>query len=134
MNDQDEPAQSQKGWSTLIGDLSVLQLDKIIEELKRLRVEGSSEKEIGEHLKTHYRSIDGVSKTKIYRLSLGLTPKDDLLPEQIANEVETDDPTSREIELKEADQRFQPGAVIFVDQQRWVVIATKDRQLRIKSV
>jgi urease accessory protein UreE len=134
MNDQNESVQSAKGWSTLIGDFSVLQLDKVIEELKRLRSEGSSEEEIAEHLKTHYRLIDGDSKKKIYRLSLGLTPRDDLTSEQIAGEVETDDPNGREIELKEADERFQPGTVIFLDQKRWVVIATKDRQLKLKSV
>ncbi len=134
MSDQDESAQSEKGWSTLIGDLSVLQLDKIIEELKRLRSEGSSEEELTEHLKTHYLSIDDDSKTKIYRLSLGLTPKDDLTSEQIVHEIETDDPSSREIELGEAGSRFQPGMVIFLDQKRWVVIATRDRRLKLKNV
>ncbi len=134
MNDQNESVQSAKGWSTLIGDLSVLQLDRVIEELKRLRSEGSAEEEIAEHLKTHYRLIDADTKKKIYRLSLGLTPKDDLTSEQIAGEVETDDPNSREIELEEADERFKPGTVIFLDQKRWVVIAAKDRQLKLKNV
>jgi len=134
MNDQNESVQSAKGWSTLIGDLSVLQLDRVIEELKRLRSEGSAEEEIAEHLKTHYRLIDADTKKMIYRLSLGLTPKDDLTSEQIAGEVETDDPNSREIELEEADERFKPGTVIFLDQKRWVVIAAKDRQLKLKNV
>jgi len=57
-----------------------------------------------------------------------------LTSEQIAGEVETDDPNSREIELEEADERFKPGTVIFLDQKRWVVIAAKDRQLKLKNV
>jgi len=71
MNDQNESVQSAKGWSTLIGDLSVLQLDRVIEELKRLRSEGSAEEEIAEHLKTHYRLIDADTKKRFTGFLLG---------------------------------------------------------------
>ena len=75
-----------EGLNTLVSQLSFLQLEKMVAAVQQRRAEGASERDLQNHINSRYVEFDEISREKIYQLSLGITPKDDIVPGNVSEE------------------------------------------------
>ena len=113
-----------EGLNTLVSQLSFLQLEKIVAAVQQRRSEGASERDLQNHINSRYMEFDEISREKIYQLSLGITPKDDLVAGDVSEESELDK-TALKLVLKSVDSRIHEGSIVYYHQKRWVVVETK---------
>ena len=113
-----------EGLNTLVSQLSFLQLEKIVAAVQKRRSEGASERDLQNHINSRYVEFDEISREKIYQLSLSITPKDDIVPGDVAEESEIDK-TALKVVLKSVDSRIHEGSIVYYHQRRWVVVEAK---------
>ena len=122
-----------KGWNTLVADVAILQVERIASKLKELRSQGVSPEELRRYLATHFEDIDPNSQEKIFDLAMGNIPPDDFSREQIENSAEESERTLQ-FTLKEDNDQFVPGTLVFFEGKRWVITATRKREFILKKV
>jgi len=71
-----------EGLNTLVSQVALLQIDRIIQQAREMREGGHSEKDVLEFVNRH-RDLDQISKSNIYQLSLGINPKDNIALEDV---------------------------------------------------
>ncbi len=120
-----------EGLNTLVSQLSFLQLEKMVAAVQQRRAEGASERDLQNHINSRYVEFDEISREKIYQLSLGITPKDDIVPGDVSEESEMDE-TALKLVLKSADNRIHEGSIVYYHQKRWVVVETQGAVLVLK--
>jgi len=121
-----------EGLNTLVSQLSFLQLEKIVAAVQKRRSEGASERDLQNHINSRYVEFDEISREKIYQLSLGITPKDDIVPGEVSEETELDK-TALKLVLKSVDSRIHEGSIVYYHEKRWVVVETKGEILVLKQ-
>ncbi len=131
MNDRHYVRKPKEGLNTLIAEFTFLHFDAAIEEIKKLRSEGFSEKELISRIEHRYSDTDERTRKKIYQLSLDVAPRDDFSDEELASRVDQSD-TTVEVELKSAPDEYPAGAVVFFEGRRWVVSSVKDGRIVLK--
>ena len=131
MDDKLNISKPEQGVNTLVSELSLLRLDKTIKKLEEMRSNDLSEKEIQDYIDSHHEDFDDRSKKQIYRLSLGLTPKDDFTEKDVANWKIVNESTL-EISLREASEVFSECSLVFFQGQRWVVVSRESSTLLLK--
>jgi hypothetical protein len=132
MDDRFNIAKPDQGVNTLVSELSLLRLEKTIAELEQMRARGLPESELRDFIDSRHKDFDQRSRIQIYRLSLGLTPKDDFTKDDLAGWRQVDK-TTLEITLREPNQEFQECSLVFFDAQRWAVVSTRDRTVVLKK-
>ena len=103
----------------------------LLEKIKALRRQGSSEDQVLGHIKDAFRHADKITRKNIHQLALGLTPRDDISAPEVAGQVEVQEGT-QEVELREPREDVEAGAVVFYDGKRWVVASSKGSKLVLK--
>ena len=132
MDDSYRVSKPDQGMQTLVAEFTFAHFDQAVEEAKDLRVKKASEAEIQEHLKANYADMGEGTLKKVYQISLGLTPKDDLSAEQITSRSKVKE-TTWEVELAEGVEIPQPGAVVFLEGRRWVVTSQDGNRIFLKN-
>ena len=132
MNDKFNISRPDQGVNTLVSELSLLRLEKTMAEVEQMRLQGSSEKAIREFIDERHRDFDQRSRTQVYRLSLGLNPKEDFAKEDLARRRQVNE-TTLEITLKNPNQAFPECSLVFFDKQRWAVVSKRDATLVLKK-
>jgi hypothetical protein len=131
MDDQYKISKPDQGVHTLVSELSILRLDKTIKKLKEMRSKGLSEKEILAFIDSQHEDFDQRSRTQIYRLSLGLVPKEDFTEAELESWKALDD-TTIQIQFQEPREGFQECSLVFFEKQRWVVVSREEKTLVLK--
>ena len=131
MNDKFKISKPAQGVNTLVSELSILRLEKTIRELKEMRSKRLSEKDIRSYIEEKHGDFDQRSKTQIYRISLGLVPKDDFKKTDLDSWKELNE-TTLEVTLQEPNEDFQECSLVFFEGQRWVIVARKKKTLVLK--
>ena len=111
--------------------MSILRLEKTIKKLEEMRSKGSAEIDIRACVDARHRDFDQRSRTQIYRLSLGLVPKDDFTSDDLKSCQELNG-TTLEIVMEKPSEEFHECSLVFYEGQRWVVVAKKDATLVLK--
>jgi len=132
MDDKFKISKPDQGVNTLVSELSILRLEKTIKELEEMRSKGTSEKDIRACIDTRHGDFDQRSRTQIYRLSLGLVPKDDFTSDDLKSCKELNE-TTLEIEVGKPIAEFHECSLVFYEGQRWVVVAEKGATLVLKQ-
>jgi len=132
MNDRYDIEKPSRGFNTLVSEISVLQFDRFVDEIRVRRNSGASEKEILAEIEQRFREFDESTRKKIYQLSLGLTPKDDLTSGHVVERNDVN-PTTCEIRVSHLDQRLQGGSIIYYEGRRWVLTRLKGEWLTLKQ-
>lgn len=131
MDDKLNISKPEQGVHTLVSELSILRLEKTIARLKEMRSRGISEPEIRDYIDTNQKAFDQRSRTQIYRLSLGLTPRDDFAEDDLDSWKRLNK-TTLEITLREPNEEFQECSLVFYESQRWVVVERRNATLVLK--
>jgi len=131
MDDKFKISKPDQGVDTLVSELSVLRLEKTIKKLEKMRSKGLSEKDILEFIDLQHKDFDQRSRTQIYRLSLGLVPKDDFTEAELESWEALND-TTIQIQFLEPRDEFQECSLVFFEKQRWVVVSEKEKTLVLK--
>jgi hypothetical protein len=132
MGDQINISKPDQGVNTLVSELSLLRLEKTIAEVEKKRSKGVSEGEIRVYIDERHKDFNQRTRTQIYRLSLGLSPRDDFARKDLAGWRQIDDSTL-EITLSEPIQDFQECSLVFFESQRWAVVAVRGATLVLKK-
>jgi hypothetical protein len=132
MDDKLDISTPQQGVNTLVSALSVLRLEKTIKQLQEMRSKGLPERDIRSYIDTAHKDFDQRSKTQIYRLSLGLLPKDDFTRDDLESCKNLNE-TTLEIRFRQAKEEFGDCSLVFFEGQRWVVVSKKEVQLVLKK-
>ncbi len=120
-----------EGLNTLVSQFSFLQLEKIVAAVKQRRAEGASERDLQNHINSHYVEFDELSREKIYQLSLGITPKDDIVAGEVSEESEIDK-TTLKLVLKITNSRIHEGTILYYHEKRWVVVKIQSTEIVLK--
>ena len=131
MDDKFKISKPDQGVNTLVSELSLLRLEKTIKKLEKMRSKGLSEKDILEFIDSQHKDFDQRSRTQIYRLSLGLVPKDDFTEAELESWEALND-TTIQIQFLEPRDEFQECSLVFFEKQRWVVVSEKEKTLVLK--
>ena len=121
-----------EGLNTLVSQFSFLQLEKVIVDVQKRRAQGATERDLRNHIDSRYAEFDELSREKIYQLSLGLTPDDDIQAGDVSEESQLDR-TALKVVLKEEDSRLHEGSIVYYHQKRWVVVEIQGAILVLKS-
>lgn len=133
MSDDRWPVSKPKeGFHTLVAEFSILHFDRAVKAASELREQGLDEKEILRSLESKYKDFDESSRKKAYQLSLGITPKDDILEENVVERKEHN-PTTVELELDDVTGRIQPGTVVYYERRRSVVTSRTGNWVILKQ-
>jgi hypothetical protein len=131
MDDQFNISKPNQGVNTLVSELSLLRLEKTITLVEEMRSKGSSEKDIRDFIDERHKDFDKRSRTQIYRLSLGLIPKDDFTRDDLSGLRRLNE-TTLEITLRRPNPEFQECSLVFYEGQRWVVVSASEAILTLK--
>lgn len=131
MDDKLNISKPEQGVNTLVSELSLLRLERTIKKLEEMRSNGMSEKDIRDYIDSHHKDFDDRSKKQIYRLSLGLTPKDDFSEQDVDNRKLVNE-TTLEISFLKPSEEFGECSLAFFEGQRWAVVSRKGRTLVLK--
>jgi hypothetical protein len=131
MEDKFKISKPNQGVNTLVSELSVLRIEKTIKKLKGMRSKGIPEKDIRAHIDTQHKDLDQRSRTHIYRISLGLIPKDDVTKDDLDAWKNLNE-TTLEIILREPNEEFHECSLVFFESQLWVVVSRKGEKLVLK--
>jgi hypothetical protein len=121
-----------EGLNTLVSQFSFLQLEKVVAEVQKRRAEGATERDLRTHIASRYAEFDELSREKIYQLSLGITPEDDIQAGDVSEESQLDK-TALKVVLKNVDNRLHEGSIVHYHQKRWVVVEIQGLILVLKS-
>lgn len=121
-----------EGLNTLVSQFSFLQLEKVVVEVQKRRAQGATERDLRNHINSRYAEFDELSREKIYQLSLGITPDDDIQAGDVSEESQLDR-TALKVVLKEEDSRLHEGSIVYYHQKRWVVVEIQGAILVLKS-
>ena len=132
MSDRYEIGKPSRGFHTLVSEVSVLQFDRLIEEIKKQRKAGASEKEILSEIERSFAGFDELTRKKIYQLSLDLVPRDDFSSRDILDRKDLGGATCI-LRIAELDSRIQPGSVVYFEGKRWVLTQLKEGSLTLKA-
>jgi len=133
MDDKFKISKPDQGVNTLVSELSLLRLEKNIAKLREMRSKGRPEREIRDQIDSMHGDFDQRSRTQIYRLSLGLVPKDDFTKEELESWEDLNQTTLR-ITFQQPREEFQECSLVFFDGQRWVVVSKKEKTLTLKRL
>jgi len=131
MDDRWPVSKPKEGFHTLVAEFSILHFDRAVTAASELRAQGIDEKQILRSLESRYKDFDESSRKKAYQLSLGITPKDDILDENVIERREHN-PTTVELELDDVADRIQPGTVVYFERQRSVVTSKTGSRIILK--
>ena len=123
----------QQGVKTLVSELSILRLEKTITTLEEMRSKHLPEQDIRDYIESRHKELDERTKKKIYQLSFGLTPKDDLTEGDLSNR-KTLNETTLEVQLQEANDEFVEMSLLFFEEKRWVVVERDEKKLVLKRI
>lgn len=121
-----------QGVNTLVSELSLLRLEKTVKTVHDMRSRNIPEKDIREYIDHQHKDFDQRSRTQLYRISLGLNPKDDFTREELAHWNQLDE-TTLEITFKEPRGDFQECSLVFFESKRWAVVSRRESTLTLKS-
>ena len=121
-----------EGLNTLVSQFSFLQLEKVVAEVRKRRAEGATERDLRTHIDSRYSEFDELSREKIYQLSLGITPKDDIQAGDVSDESQLDK-TALKVVLKNVDNTLHEGSIVYYHQKRWVVVEIQGPILVLKG-
>jgi len=133
MDDRFNLNKPDEGLQTLVGQFSLLRLNQTIAKAEEMRHRERSKEEIQAFIAESHPNLDRASLRKIYRLSLGLSPKNDFEPQDVAEERKIDE-SARNIELEKADPDLQEGGLVFYKGQRWVLTSMRGTHLTLKRI
>jgi hypothetical protein len=122
-----------EGLNTLVSQFSFLQLEKFVAEVQKRRAEGATERDLRNHINSRYAEFDELSRKKIYQLSLGITPDDDIQAGDVSEESQLDK-TALKVVLKSVDNRLHEGSIVYYHQKRWVVVEIQGSILVLKNL
>jgi len=131
MDDKFKISKPDQGVNTLVSELSILRLEKTIKKLEEMRSKGLAEKDIRAFVDARHEDFDQRSRTQIYRLSLGLVPKDDFTSDDLES-CEKLNETTLEVVMTNPNEKFHECSLVFYEGQRWVVVAEKEETLVLK--
>ena len=133
MDDRFKLDKPDEGLQTLVGQFSVLRVDHTIAKAQEMRNREKPKEEIQAFIAESHPNLDPGSLRKIYRLSLGLSPRNDFEPHDVAEERKTDE-SSREVRLEEPQPDLQEGGLVFYKGQRWVLTSLRGKTLTLKRI
>lgn len=125
---------SPEGYSTLVAQLSFLQVDKIIQELVTLRQGGTDETKIRDYLSKRAHDMDAPSRDKLYQLSQGQLPPDDFERGDCTEYEQVNDVTLK-VRMNDASHTLNKapmGSVVFHGGQRNVLVYEEEGALSLK--
>lgn len=132
MADRYQIGKPSRGFHTLVSEVSVLQFDRLVEEVKNRRKSGASEKEILSEIERSFAGFDELTRKKIYQLSLDLVPKDDFSSDHLLGREDLNAATC-ELQVANLDSRLQPGSVVYFERKRWVITKLTGESLTLKA-
>jgi hypothetical protein len=121
-NDSFEIKKPAEGANTLFAQFSVFRLDEILAEMRQAEDPEA-------YLQTSYSDVAVHVLEKLRVLARGETPPDDF-EESDVRLFELLDARTLVVELE--DDRYQPGDLLYVRGERWVVGTRKDSRLTLK--
>jgi hypothetical protein len=133
MDDPLNISKPQQGVKTLVSELSILRLEKTITTLEEMRSKSLPEQDIRDYIESRHKELDDRTKKKIYQLSFGLTPKDDLTEADLSNRNALNE-TTLELHLREPSDEFVEMSLLFFEGKRWVVVEQEEKRLVLKQI
>lgn len=133
MNKRYEISKPKEGIKTLSAQFSLVRLEKTIDTAKKMRRLGKTEQEVSQYVNSQHSDLDFSSRKKIYQISLGELPADDLLAEDVEN-ISLVNETTLSLTLKKAMRDTQEGSLIFYQGKRWVVVGLNGLNLDLKQI
>jgi hypothetical protein len=131
MPDRYDIGKQNQGFHTLVSEVSVLQFDRSVAEIKKLRESRATEKEILAEIELRFRGFDELTRKKIYQLSLDLVPRDDFGPEDVQERADLNESTC-ELRVDGLESRLQGGSIIYFERKRWVMTRRSGDSLTLK--
>jgi hypothetical protein len=133
MSKRYEISKPSEGMKTLSAQFSLLRLEKTIHTAKKMRIQGRLEKDIHKLIRENHSDIDHTSRLKIYQLTLGKQPEDDISEAEVVSS-NLHNPTTLELVLEVEKSDIQEGSFVFYKKQRWVVVGLKGCRMDLKQV